>query len=121
MMVVMAVTCAIAPVLAQDTSDQAAWTPPADPTLWFGYMDAVYAAIIIIVGYLSKWIPGLNEISSVKWRVVAFVVLTGAGLAWYGVPLIKIAITYFFTTSLYELVLKDALNLPSPKGKANLF
>ena len=91
------------------------WTPPAIGD-WFTQMDALYSALIVIGGYLSAKVPVLNTITSATWRVLTWAILTGLGFWYFGdLAILKIAINYFFATSLYEVVLKGMFNLRSPK------
>ena len=107
----------VAPVLAQDAIATAAiggtWTPPPISE-WFGSLDQVYSVVVVIGGYLSSKIPGLNQISNATYRVLAFAILTGAGFWYFGADIISLAINYFFATSMYELILKPA-GAKSPK------
>lgn len=69
---------------------------------------AITAALIIIAGYLSPFVPFLRKIPNGTYRVAAFAIIIsialvkGFGLGtWAGS-----AVAYFFSTSLYELVFK---------------
>lgn len=80
-----------------------------------GYESAIYAFIILIGGWLSSFIPGLNNISSGVYRVLVFAILVvagglvlGFGNIWQG------AIAYFFSTSMYEIFIKKAVPSPRP-------
>lgn len=75
---------------------------------------AIYTAVITLGGYLSAFIPVLKNIDSGTWRVLVWAVMViagsvvlGFGNVWMG------AIAYFFSTSLYEILLKKLF--PSPK------
>lgn len=75
---------------------------------------AIYTFLITVGGWLSSFIPGLRSIDSGTYRVLvwAIMVITGSlvigvGDVWVG------AISYFFSTSLYEIVIKWIR--PSPK------
>lgn len=78
----------------------------------------IYTAIITIGGYLSAFIPVLRNIDSGVYRVLTFAVITisagsilGFSNIWVG------AVAYFFSTSLYEVLLKWIF--PSPKPDAS--
>lgn len=76
---------------------------------------AIYTTIFTIGGYLSAFIPGLSSISSGTWRVLVFAILVIAGSLVLGIGNIWLgAISYFFSTSLYEVVLKWFVKSPKP-------
>lgn len=104
----------VAPVIAQEVI-VAGYTPPP-LSEWFGSLEQVYAVVVVIGGYLSAKIPGLNQINNATYRVLAFAVLVGAGFWLYGADIVGLAINYFFSTSFYEVVLKAFA--ASPKTKA---
>ena len=85
---------------------------------WSGLLSletAIYTAVITVGGYLSAFIPGLRSIDSGVWRVLVFAILVVAGSAVLGIGNIWIgAISYFFSTSLYEVVLKWFIRSPKP-------
>jgi hypothetical protein len=69
---------------------------------------AITAALILIGGYLSPFVPFIRKIPKGAYRVAAFAVIIvialvkGFGVgSWAGS-----AIAYFFSTSIYELVFK---------------
>ena len=79
---------------------------------------AIYTAVITIGGYFSAFIPGLKNIDSGVWRVLVWAIMVvagslviGFGNVWMG------AIAYFFSTSLYEIVLKWFIPSPKPAQK----
>ena len=76
---------------------------------------AIYTAVITLGGYISAFIPGINAIENGTWRVLVFAIIVitasvmfGIGNVWLG------AISYFFSTSLYETVLKWFVRSPKP-------
>lgn len=76
--------------------------------------NAIMSAIILIGGWLSALIPGLRNIDSGVYRVLTWAIMVIAGFAFIGgAEIWQGAIAYFFTTSLYEVVIK--LFAPSPK------
>lgn len=77
---------------------------------------AIYTLLIILGGYVSAFIPGFRTIEDGTWRVLTFsVMVVGGGLVlgfgniWMG------AFSYFFSTSLYEVVLKWFKKSPKPQ------
>lgn len=78
---------------------------------------AIYTFIITVGGYLSAFIPGLRSIDSGTWRVLVWAIMVIAGSLVIGVGNVWLgAISYFFSTSLYEVVFKWIR--PSPKPQA---
>jgi ABC-type uncharacterized transport system permease subunit len=80
-----------------------------------GIEAVIYTFIITVGGWLSSFIPGLRSIDSGTYRVLVFAILVicgslviGVGNVWVG------AISYFFSTSLYEVVLKWIVKSPKP-------
>ena len=68
---------------------------------------AVYTILITIGGYLSYMIPGLRSIDNNTCRVRTVAVLGSAGADVLGVGNIwQGAVSYLFSTSLYEVILK---------------
>lgn len=74
----------------------------------FIYELAISTLLMNIVGYLSPVIPFFNKIPSTAWRIVAFIVVAVAILINVGVDLNVVTqiVAYFFSTGLYNLVLK---------------
>lgn len=121
LLLAMVIAIIAAPLIAQAGTAAASstgWTPPP-LSEWFGSIDQVYAVLIVIGGYLSAKIPLLNQISNATYRVLAFAVLTGAGFWYFGADIISLAINYFFSTSMYELILKPTVgkSLKTKDGK----
>jgi hypothetical protein len=80
-----------------------------------GLEAVIYTFIITVGGWLSAFIPGLRSIESGTYRVLVWAILViagglviGWGHVWVG------AISYFFSTSLYEIVLKWIVKTPKP-------
>ncbi len=74
----------------------------------------IMSTLILLGGWISAFIPGLKEIDSGVYRVLTWAIMVIAGFALIGgAEVWQGAIAYFFTTSLYEVVIK--LFLPSPK------
>lgn len=67
----------------------------------------IYGFFIIVSGYLSTFIPGIKNIDKGVYRVLALAVVIGAGFYFgAGKSLINLVITYTFSTSFYEVLLK---------------
>jgi hypothetical protein len=76
----------------------------------------VYGFIVIVTGYLSAFVPGLNKIDKAVYRVLAVAVVVGAAFFFGGqASLFNLLVTYTISTSFYETVLK--LFVKSPKIK----
>lgn len=74
---------------------------------WFAKgMGPLMSALILIFGYLGKWVPGFNKIDDATYRVLAFAVLLGAGFVYLGNDVWQVAVSYFGATSMYEVILK---------------
>lgn len=114
MLIIGLVMCIIAPLLAQ-TLPNTTELPPVDQ--WFGSLESVFSALVVIGGYLSHKIPGLANISNATYRVAAFALLVGVGFWFYGADIWGLAISYFLSTSMYELILKPA-GLKSPRTES---
>jgi len=111
---------ALAPVSAQnlipnpadiidDVKEVTSWTD------LLGLEAVIYTFIITVGGWLSSWIPGLRSIESGVYRVLVFAILVIAGSLVIGVGNVWVgAISYFFSTSLYEVVLKWFIKSPKP-------
>jgi len=79
---------------------------PTTPAELFGKFDLLYSGVLIVGGYLSYIIPGLNLIPKTTYRVLVWAILTGLGFVMFGVDVVSVALTYFMSTSLYDVVLK---------------
>jgi len=89
--------------------------PTADDGVgaYIPWVEAIYGAIVLIVGWLSHLIPGVNKIPSKAWRIAA-IAIVGAGIfviAGFssGIPLF---ISYLIATKVYELFIKSSLPTP---------
>lgn len=70
-------------------------------------IDWVFGFLVIVTGYLSKYIPFIKSINQGVYRVLAVAVVLGAGFFFgAGTNLITLLITYTVSTSFYEVVLK---------------
>jgi hypothetical protein len=80
-----------------------------------GLEAVIYTFIITVGGWLSSFVPGLRSIDSGTYRVLVWAILVIAGSLVIGVGNVWIgAISYFFSTSLYEIVLKWIIRSPKP-------
>lgn len=79
-------------------------------------VEPLYGALVIIFGYISAYIPGLKKLSPF-YRVLTFAVAAGLGFFLFGVSFWKVAATYFLSSGLYAVILKNIL--PSKKAPAN--
>lgn len=71
------------------------------------WTEALYGAIIIITGFLSNLIPGINKINKGVWRVAALALVSGVMFVMFTpMTAIQAIISYAMSTSFYELVLK---------------
>lgn len=87
----------------QDTTAVDVGTPG---DFYSGY-EALYGALVVIGGYFSHIIPGLNKISSNIYRVLAFAIITGGVFVTFGwMDGISALMTYAISTSFYEVILK---------------
>lgn len=94
--------------IVDDVKNVTSWTD------LLGLEAVVYTFIITLGGWFSSFIPGLRSIDSGVYRVLVWAILVIAGSLVIGVGNVWVgAISYFFSTSLYEVVLKWIK--PSPK------
>ena len=80
-----------------------------------GYQAVIYTLLFNVGGWLSAFIPGLKRIEDGTYRVLVWAILViagglviGWGNIWIG------AISYFFSTSLYDVILKWIIKSPKP-------
>jgi hypothetical protein len=66
----------------------------------------VYSAIVILLGYVSNYIPGLNKMAP-AWRVVAIGLIVAAMFVLMGSSnAFSLLFSYLAATNFYELILK---------------
>lgn len=96
--------------------------PPIDintltpSTVFDTLVEPLYGALVILFGYLSAYIPGVKNWSPF-YRVAAFALAAGLGSHLFGVSFWKIASSYFLSSGLYAVILKNIF--PSKKAPAN--
>ena len=95
--------------IINDVKDATSWTD------LLGVESVIYTFLITVGGWMSSFIPGLRTIESGTYRVLVWAIMViagglviGWGNVWVG------AISYFFSTSLYEVVLKFFIKSPKP-------
>lgn len=94
--------------IIEDVKNVTSWTD------LIGMEAAIYTLLITVFGWFSAWIPGLNWINSGTLRVLVWAILVIAGSLVLGIGDVWVgALSYFFSTSLYEVVIKWFA--PSPK------
>lgn len=77
-------------------------------------IEPVYGMLVIFFGYLSAFIPGIQKFAPFT-RVAAFALVLGLGMYLFdNASVLKIAFTYFLSSGLYVVILKNIL--PTPKG-----
>lgn len=87
-------------------------------TLFTLTVEPLYGLVVVLSGYLTAFIPGIK-----KWqpfyRVIAFALAIGVGLHLFGGSSVwKLAFTYFISTGLYEVFIKNIFK--SPKAALSL-
>jgi hypothetical protein len=86
-----------------------------------GLEAVIYTFIFTVGGWFSSFIPGLRSIDSGTYRVLVWALLVIAGSLVLGIGNVWLgAISYFFSTSLYEVVLKWIVKTPRPSELGRL-
>lgn len=88
----------------------------SSPDTLFGGMEMLYGALVVIGGYISAFIPGINKIDNSIFRVLAWAILTGLGFFLFGGKVLSLALTYAASTSIYEIILKWIIRSPKPSN-----
>jgi hypothetical protein len=82
-----------------------------------GWVELLYGALVVIGGYLSSFIPGLNKIDKTVYRVAAFALAVGAlFVSFTPMSAFSTVVTYAMSTSIYELILKLFKKTPQVEG-----
>lgn len=76
-------------------------------------IDPMLSLVILLSGYVSAYIPGIQKIKPF-YRVLAFAFAAGIGFHLFGLSFWKVASTYFLSSGLYVVFLKNIF--PSPKA-----
>lgn len=82
----------------------------------FGLDGAIMSLLMIVLGYLSKFIPGLKAINSNTYRVLSTSIVIVIGFVLFGFEgaALKGILSYVFATSTYEVILKWIFPTPKP-------
>ena len=93
-------------------------TPDATLQDFLGLYDALYIAIVNILGYLHNWIPGLNMINA-KWiRVVLIGLVVAVIFTLLGLTNgLGTVLLFLQAVGFYEIILKKAVPSPSVTKK----
>ncbi len=98
---------------AQEFPDISTLTPE---NIFQASIEPVYGMLVILFGYISAYIPGVKKFAPFT-RVAAFALVLGLGMYLFeNGSVVKIAFTYFLSSGLYVVILKNIL--PTPKGIA---
>ena len=103
-----------AKVLCQDVSfpEISTITPQ---NLFTATIEPLYGMVVILFGYLSGFIPGIKKLAPF-YRVVAFALAAGVGFSLFGISAWKLASTYFLSSGLYLVILKNIFASPKAVG-----
>jgi hypothetical protein len=102
----------ICPVAAQNPFPDISTLTPE--TIFQASIEPMYGMLVILFGYLSGYIPAINKFAPFV-RVAAFALVLGLGMYLFdNASMLKIAFTYFLSSGLYVVILKNIL--PSPKA-----
>ena len=106
-MLVLGLMAFFAAAVAAQTVPEVPTVDTSSPQALFGSIEALYAAVIVIGGYLAPYIPFIKKIETGVYRVLVWAVITGLGFYLFGGgEVLTLSITYAISTSLYEVVLK---------------
>lgn len=90
------------PAIAQDTTAVSFETPDHI----FGSFEALYGAVIMIGGYFTHLIPGIDKIPDTTARVITFAILAGVAFVLFGANAIGVVVTYAGVHGIYAIVIK---------------
>lgn len=106
------VVCGVVGALAQNPGE--VLDSIKDAKSWqelFALSDAIYGALILIGGYITPFIPGLNQIPKKVYQVLTLSIILGAVFIMFGsTTFVSGPVIYAIVTSVYEIFLK-----PIPK------
>jgi hypothetical protein len=81
-------------------------------TLFRNTVEPLYGLLVLLSGYVSGFIPGVNKYRPFL-RVAAFALALALGFHLFGGASIwQLALTYFFTSGLYDIFIKNILASP---------
>ena len=72
----------------------------------FGGFEALYGALVIIAGYFTHLIPGLDKIPNNTLRVITFAIITGVAFVMFGANAIGVVLSYAAAHGIYAIILK---------------
>lgn len=79
-------------------------------------VDPLYTGLVILSGYLTSLIPGLNKFKPFL-RVISFAAVAGLGFYLFGGASIwKVALSYLLASGLYVSVFKTSLQAQKPNS-----
>lgn len=88
-------------------------TPPVDITtltpqnIVKQLVDPVYTVLLVVLGLLSMWIPGLNKIGEKPLRIAALAIVLGIGFVTFGgATFWKIALSSIVANAWYLIQIK---------------
>jgi len=98
--------------------------PDSPLTDLLSWTDLLYGAIVILMGYVSQYIPGINKIPKTVYRVLAIGLIVGAMFLLMGKSnAFGLLFAFLSATNFYELLLKFIKKTPNknkqldrPKG-----
>lgn len=101
-------------VFAQSGVDLPPLPGPDDGVdFYLPWVEAIYGAFVIIAGWLSALIPGVNKIPDKAWRIVAIAIVGAAIFVIAGwAKGISLLFAYLIATKVYELFVKPVSPTP---------
>jgi hypothetical protein len=92
-------------------------TPEDGVNSYLPWVDLLYAAFVMIAGWLSAFIPGIRNIPDKAWRIAA-IALVGAGIFLIGgwSNGLSLIFAYLIATKVYELFVKRIAPTPDTPG-----
>ncbi len=88
-------------------------TPPFDPakltpaSMFDTLIDPIYSVLVLLLGLLSAWVPGLRRIENKAIRVASIGIVLALGFVmWGGASFWKVALSYVFANLTYIITVK---------------
>ena len=78
-------------------------------------VEPLYSALIVLFGYASSFIPGIQKFSKFT-RVLAFALVAGLGFHLFGASIWKVAITYALSTAVLYDGFLSRIKIPRKKA-----